>query len=283
MTLTVTHAKVSAVADEADSSKVRPSDWNANHTVTGSMLPRSYLAGFGLSNNSGDATNDIDIAVGECKDSTNVEDIVLTSALTKRLDANWAVGTNQGGLDTGAVANGTYHVWAIKRSDTGVEDVLFSTSASSPTMPTNYDYKRCIGSILREGGAIVGFVQYGDTFLRKVPINSIDVTNPGTSAVDRVLHVPVGRVVEAIIAVQMRAVGTAQQRVLITAKAQTDTAAAAEVFSTSDGDATSESGGMARVFTDTAATIRSRHQASAAGDVFRIVTHGWVDRRGRDD
>ena len=113
-----------------------------------SGLPQNYITGLTLSNNATDATNDIDIAIGSARDSTNAADIVLASALVKRLDAAWAVGTNQGGLDTGSIANGTYHVWLIQRSDTGVEDVLFSTSATAPTMPANYDYKRRIGSIL---------------------------------------------------------------------------------------------------------------------------------------
>lgn len=35
MTITVKHTKVSAVADSADTSLVRPSDWNADHTLVG--------------------------------------------------------------------------------------------------------------------------------------------------------------------------------------------------------------------------------------------------------
>ena len=35
MALTVTHSKVSAVPDGTDTSVVRPSDWNANHSITG--------------------------------------------------------------------------------------------------------------------------------------------------------------------------------------------------------------------------------------------------------
>lgn len=35
MALTVTHTKVSLVADGPDTSQVRPSDWNASHTLSG--------------------------------------------------------------------------------------------------------------------------------------------------------------------------------------------------------------------------------------------------------
>lgn len=132
--------------------------------VVSNRVPSNYIYGLTLSNNVSDATNDIDIAAGEAASNVSVV-MRLTSGLTKRLDASWAVGTNQGGLDTGAIANTTYHVWLIQRSDTGVVDVLFSTSATAPTMPSNYDRKRRIGSFIRSAGAILAFKQDGDRFL----------------------------------------------------------------------------------------------------------------------
>jgi hypothetical protein len=130
-------------------------------TVAGlsDILPSKYIAGLVQSNNSGDATNDIDISAGSCSDATGVTLITL-SAITKRSDANWAVGTNQGGLDTGSVGNSDYYIWAIKRSDTGVCDVLFSLSSTAPTMPANYDYKRLIGWFKRVSATIVPFTAY---------------------------------------------------------------------------------------------------------------------------
>jgi len=109
-----------------------------------------HLYGLTLANNAVDATNDIDIAAGEVA-STESDPVlmVLASAFTKRLDAAWAVGANQGGLDTGSVGNNIYYVWLIQRSDTGVVDALFSLSKTSPTMPANYDRKALIGSFAR--------------------------------------------------------------------------------------------------------------------------------------
>jgi len=180
-------------------------------------LPQGFIYGLTLSNNVSDATNDIDIATGKCRDITDAVDIALGSALTKRLDAAWAVGTNQGGLDTGSIANATYQVWRIKRSDTGVVDVLFSASASTPTMPANYDYKRRIGSIIRESGAIVGFIQNGDTFTRKIQIRSSIVTNQATTAVLITLNIPTGVILGAMITASMYdSTSTAQVDWLIT-------------------------------------------------------------------
>jgi hypothetical protein len=123
-----------------------------------------YFKGGTISNDGTDPTNDIVIAAFEIIDSTGVVILARTSSITKRLDAAWAVGTNQGGLDTGAIADTTYHLWAIMRSDTGVVDVLFSTSATSPTMPANYDYKAYIAPIMRISAAIKPFRQNGDYF-----------------------------------------------------------------------------------------------------------------------
>jgi hypothetical protein len=126
------------------------------------LEPRLTKAIYGLTyaNNGSDATNDIDVAVGGAMDSTGAYWIRLASAITKRLDAAWAVGTNQGGLDTGSIGDSDYYIWLICRSDTGVVDVLFSLSSTAPTMPTNYDYKRLIGWFKRVGGSIVAFHTY---------------------------------------------------------------------------------------------------------------------------
>lgn len=116
-------------------------------------MPKNYMTGMRVTNNGSDATNDYDISAGAAIDSTNARDIVLAAAITKRLDAAWAVGTGNGGLDTGAVGDSLYYAWAILRSDTGVVDVLFSLSATAPTMPANYDYKRRLrGGFYRSGG-----------------------------------------------------------------------------------------------------------------------------------
>lgn len=256
--------------------------------VAANELPTGYLYGLTLSNNVSDATNDIDIATGKCRDSTDAVDMALAAALTKRLDASWAVGTNQGGLDTGSIANTTYHIWLIKRSDTGVVDALFSTSASSPTMPANYDYKRRIGSIIRSGGAILAFVQDDDYFFHKTPINDLTTTNPGTSAVTRTLTVPVGIRVRAIISVYGSSNSGAADNpkaILINDLSLNDvtlsggTAFSIYVYSSAASSLTE--GATVEVYTNTSAQVRSKVQVSTANTGFILNTVGWVDKRGR--
>lgn len=249
---------------------------------------KGHIYGLTLSNNAGDATNDIDIAAGEAASTeTNPVLIVLASALTKRLDAAWAVGTNQGGLDTGSIANTTYHVWLIRRSDTGVVDALFSASASSPTMPANYDQKRRIGSILRESGAIVAFTQIEDEFIRASSVADLTANAPGTSTVDRTLSVPAGVPVFAKINATLRndSTGTAAFLYL----GEVDKAGVTPGNSNTDVPGAQQAANYVR-FSGTARTIRTntsrqiRTVVGGLGDssvTLYITTHGWIDTRGR--
>lgn len=110
---------------------------------------QGYASGLALTT-AADAANDVTIAAGAAASDTSPYYLMqLASALTKQIDASWAVGNNAGGLDTGAVGNNTYYKWLIQRSDTGVVDALFSLSSTAPTMPTNYDRKRLIGFVGR--------------------------------------------------------------------------------------------------------------------------------------
>jgi hypothetical protein len=244
-------------------------------------LPRSYLAGFGLANNGVDAVNDIDIAAGAARSDDNSVDIV-GAALTKRLDAAWAVGTNQGGLDAGAKTNNTgYHLFAILRPDTGVVDVLFSTSATAPTLPANYTKKRRLGWVRTDGsGAILAFVQYGADFLWKVPFQETTSASPGTAAVTQTLaSVPSGLVVEALLNI-----AAAANYTYLSSLATTDSAPATTIVGTAAGATlgvnTGTLRGQARVHTNTTAQIRYRCTSNVQIDISVL---GWVDRRGCDD
>ena len=183
---------------------VVPAPTAATHAVRKSYADqgdRQRIWGLTYANNAGDATNDIDIAAGGCMDATGAYWISL-SALTKQSDAAWAVGTAAGGLDTGAVGNSDYFIWAIARSDTGVTDILFSLSATAPTMPTSYDYKRLIGWFRRSGGTIVGFktmeLSGGGLRMRwKTPVADASNVSLTTTYATVVLSVPLGLAVKA--------------------------------------------------------------------------------------
>ena len=251
----------------------------ALQAALGSGNPRAYIAGLGLSNNATDAINDIDIAAGTCRDSTNAADITLAAALTKRLDAAWAVGTGNGGLDTGTIANTTYHIWLIKRSDTGVVDALFSTSATAPTMPASYDYKRRIGSIIRAGATILGFLQDENRFWLNTPVQDAAATNPGTTAVTRTLTTPAGVKMIAVLSVSITAPGGSSARAFLSSLDQPDVAASSSAFHLWAPVASTGSASNVHVRTNVSSQIRTRVDASDAASNIIIVTLGWIDTR----
>jgi hypothetical protein len=243
-----------------------------------------YLYGLGLTNNSGDATNDIDFATGACADSTNTLMMIARTAMTKQLDAAWAAGTNAGGrMSAAAIANTTYHCFAIRKDSDGSVDFGFDTSPTAPTMPSGYTYFRRIGSVLRAGGALVPFVQRGDEFSIKTPALDISVANPGTSAVTRTLaSLPTGIEVLAKMIVDVGGQVASTNGAYISALTDSDIAASSShaqvFFATVSGGTMS---GLAEAWTNTSAQVRSRIAASDGSTNLRIRPLGWVDLRGR--
>ncbi|WP_245436873.1 hypothetical protein [Rhizobium chutanense] len=170
--------------------------------------PAGHIYGLTLSNNAGDPTNSIDIAAGAAASDGAIPVLMsLASTLIKVGNIAWAVGSGNGWLDTGAIADGWYYPYIIARSDTGVVDSLLSASATSPIMPGSYDRKRRIGALLRVSGAWVSFVQDGDFFAYKVP--TTDVSTIATSATLRTLKVPPAFPVMARIVTQIANAGGA--------------------------------------------------------------------------
>ncbi len=134
----------------------------ATNTIQGiSYLPQKIT----IANNSTDANNDIDFSGGNFVFS-DFSGEAYVSAMTKRLDANWTAGTNQGGLDTGTKANSTwYYCYTIYNPTTQASDFLFSASATSPTLPSGFTKLKYIGSILtNSGGNIIAFKQVDNYF-----------------------------------------------------------------------------------------------------------------------
>lgn len=263
--------------------------------AAGSGTLFDQLTGLTLSNNGADATNDIDISVGACASEdaavANRAAISLAGALTKQLDAVWAVGTNQGMRASGAaIADTTYHIFAIMRPDTGVVDIAADTSATGANISANtnaaYTKLRRIGSIMREGGAIVAFDQFGDDFIRRAATLDVDATNPGTAAVTATSKAPIGVVIRLILNAFVANPTTSAILLHISSLVTTDAAASrtaaplGQVGSDVAGGASSNAG-QVKVWSNTSAQFRYRLSASGAADIVRVATIGWHDRRGK--
>ncbi|MBR0755626.1 hypothetical protein JQ604_25895 [Bradyrhizobium jicamae] len=245
-------------------------------------LPRGYIAGLTLSTAGSSAA--FSVAAGEAIDSTNLNLLLLAGSISKTTSA-WAVGSGNGALDTGTIANATwYHVYLIERTDTGVVDVLLSTSASSPTLPASYTLFRRIGAMKTNGSAQwTKFVQDGDYFAWDAPVQDVNATNPGTSAVLSTLSVPPGINVLA----KFRARTTVSTSATVCSTLYSDPAVtdAAPDFAGNGQQLSNTSLApivTLQVRTNTSAQIRIRCSFSDSGTNKTLMTEGWTAGRGKN-
>jgi hypothetical protein len=238
---------------------------------------RNYLSGLIMSA----AGSSFSVDVGVACDSTNVDVLTLASLISKTTSA-WAVGSTNGGLDTGTIAANTwYHVFLIKRPDAGVVDVLVSLSATAPTLPTSYTLFRRIGAMRTNASSQwTPFSQNGDEFLWLTPLNDVNTNALGTAASLFTLTVPTGLNVNALIS-GLIFKSAAGAFVLISSPNAADVAPVSNsIFTTSQTQTNNYGPFIENVRTNFAGQIRARSD-SASVSLF-ITTKGYIDRRGRD-
>lgn len=234
-------------------------------------MMRSHLAGLTLSTAGGSGT--FGVAAGVAADSTNVAMMILPSAFTKTT-SNWAVGTGNGGLDTGVIANSTwYHVYEIQRVDTGLVDVLFSLSATSPTMPANYTLFRCIGSMLTDSSAHwTAFTQTGDLFQWATVVR--DQAGLSTAGNKTLASVPSGRA--TIWQGRIVLTGVTAAEVDILTPGATSINSSGCVFASAGNIGASQ----VSILTNTSQQVFVTNVVGTFS--YDLYTAGWIDRRGRD-
>src|SRR5215831_2759129 len=243
-----------------------------------SVILRSYLAGLTLSTAGSSAT--FSVAAGVAADSTNANMMTLAAAISKTTGA-WVVGSGNGALDTGTIANSTwYHVHLIKRTDTQVVDVLVSLSPTAPTLSAGYTLFRRIGAMrTNASGQWTAFNQMGDEFLWTAMVADVTAAAITATPLTPVLTVPTGIQVWAMLNACMIATGVGALLLNpLDAAAQTVTATNATVRNISG---TNTPTFISSIRTSNAAQIRAVGDG-AAGSAYSIYTIGWIDRRGRD-
>jgi hypothetical protein len=250
-------------------------------TGSQSVVLRGYIDGLIMSTAGSSAT--MSIGAGQAADSTNSVNLDLLSGINKTTSA-WAVGSGNGGLDTGSIANGTwYYFYVIRRPDTGVVDIVFSTNSTAPTLPASYTQYRYIGAGFTNGGAQwTRFVQDGNYFRWYTPVLDIDAAT-GTTAGLSTLSVPMGRKMLAKYNVYTSDGTTGAGRIYLSDPDVEDLApsvTAAPLSAVGFNGAVSDIGiGFGECFTNTSAQIRRRGQN--ANTFCRLATLGWVDMRGK--
>jgi len=101
--------------------------------------------------------------------------------------------------------------------------------------------------------------------------------------------VPTGVVVEPIISVTSDVTSTSPnaENVYLSSLSLTDVVSDGSngqvSIAASTGGNLQTSDAVAGVFTNTSGQIRSRQNQGGSAQTIRLRTHGWIDRRGRDD
>ena len=256
-----------------------------------SSYPRGYIDGCIISNGT-DATNDINIASGVCRDSTDTVNITVATMAGKQLDANWAPGANAGMRNSSAgIANTTYHIYAVAKAD-GTQDIYADTTTSVATAISHlqaetggsaYLYARRIASIVRAGATILAFVQNGEQFLLVTPVLDYNVTNPGASAVTAALpSLPAGIVVDALVTVLAVGGSSIFYMLLSSLDCADVTPSSTNAMLVIYNISPFTSAGAFDIKSNTSASIRYRISASGGSDVVKIYSRGWIDARGAD-
>ncbi|MBY5614200.1 hypothetical protein [Rhizobium leguminosarum] len=248
------------------------------------------LYGLGGAQDAGDLNNDMTFQLGEAASAgASPVIMVLASAITKRSDAAWAVGSGNGAMDTGAKPTSSWlHWYAIKRPDTGVVDVCCSASASAPTIggnvPAQYTKYRRIRSTKTDGsGNITADSQDGDEVLWQTAVkeNGGAAYSTGTTAALVTLAgVPSAFKVRAILNATFTS-GTDTVGAFVSSPDEGDQALGVgnSLFNVSNMQNASENA-SAGIEVRTNASGQVRHKAGAAGSLY-LATRGYIDRRGR--
>ena len=252
----------------------------ATNTIQGiSYLPQKIT----IANNTSDPNNDIDFSGGNFVFS-DFSGQAYVPAMTKRLDANWTAGTNQGGLDTGTKqANTPYYGYAIYNPTTNVADYIFSASKTSPTLPSGFTKKEYKGACHTDGSANIrqGTWTYGKSqysFIYSVNISDLAITNPGTSAGLYPMSVPAGpNVFSLAIYAHVQISPGSSLFGLFSSPYQTDSVPSISNYTNfvASGDSISLYNGLIAV--NDSRQIRARVSASDGNTSLRITTIGWIE------
>jgi len=254
----------------------------------GLFLPRSYLAGFGLTYQT---ITTFDIAAGQCRDSTNAANITLSAITGCALSAStaWSAGNSANKLNNQAIpAAGTLHVFAMRKDSDGTGEILIDASLT-PSLPSGYTYYRRIASLRTSSSVWIQWNQFGDMFQwENLQDNSAGFATISTTAANYAVTVPSG--IKVIALVQAQLGGTSN-----TGGLRLYDPDLADVAITASGNALGTSGVVAvgstsarivaeaQVPTNTSAQIRAVHDTGITAGTADLRTRGWIDRRGRDD
>ncbi len=137
-------------------------------------------------NNVSDANNDIDFTTGVFNFSDGSGQAILP-ALTKRKDAAWAVGTNQGAMDVGTNTTlGTNNYWFAIYGPSVTPDIICSQSPTAPTLPSGYTKSKRILTTATDGSNNLYSLSYFSGFVtnsKQITFCQVQAIGSGATAI----------------------------------------------------------------------------------------------------
>lgn len=225
----------------------------------------------------------LDVAAGQCSDSTNTV-IITLGAFTKSTAGAWVAGSGADGMGNGlsVAVSTTYHVFSIING--GNPDIYFDTSPIAANAPAGTTAYRRIGSFRTDSSAhILAFtaLEIGGGAIKtywSAVVTDLNGVTIGSIATLEAMTIPTG--------VKMgwigRIVNQSSDNMLVTSPDETDVAAPSNADTNPGFDVSTASNIPSilpvEITTNTSAQIQFRAQASTSTNVY-AYTRGWTDFR----
>jgi len=269
-------------------------------TFTTTPLPRNYFAGLVTSQDT-DADHDINVAVGQARDTGDTGNILVTSTITKQLDATWAAGDDAGGLNDTDFASGSsgpeastqYHVFLLGKTSNDAFDVGFDKNVSATNLladaaviAAGFTTYRRIASLKTDASENwVDYTQYGNHFVLTDPPTGTELTamTDDTAVTITLPGCPTG--ISVLAECNCFLDENTVYEFYVSTMDQTDSAASrsAAPYLQFAGNA-DEKGRAFTIQTNTSAQFRVRPKVAASTfDTFNVTCSGWFDDLGQYD
>lgn len=285
-TVRYTNLRVYRARVDTNTEPTTSSDWEE---VSLFNLTDYGLVGLEISNAGADPINDITVQPGQCKNSSNLVEMVLPATITKQIDAPWIEGDNGGGYAAASplALDTWYRFFLISKAD-GTVDAGFDDSATAVNLLAaaagdGYVNYRRIGWIYYESpGQIRLFWQFGNRIIWDLPLRDI-LTTTSTVATNHTLTAPPDDTVQAELQVTWQDVidvGVVTGLVLPVKATDNAPSVTNRNIILLDASGVNE-GSTFRYFIElnNASQIRSRFSANNQSIAF--ITLGWIDKRGQ--
>jgi hypothetical protein len=268
--------------------------YSSTHDVWVLLNPAKPVLGMGLEwktglkvSNGTDADHDLNIAVGQILDDTEVAILDLKSAFVKQIDATFAVGSAAGGMSdqdsSGVVQASTkYGLFMIGKVD-GTVDFIYATTQANALADTvaagaSFVYARLIGYAITDSSSnILPFVHDGgDDYLWDVPPALVSTSS--TSRASVALQCPPFQPCILSSTADRPAAGGSSLQVLLTSLSQTDTAPSTTVYTMQvepDGSNAHRDTVLTTIKTDGSSQIGVRMSTVAASTAVETIARGW--------